>query len=301
MSTAQIMIALRSLINRRGKPKVIYSDNASNFKGCRNQLEKESEDSAKLLGEAAAKKFHIHWKFVSAYSPWQGGAWERLIQSVKKSIDFVLRGETPTEDVLEGLFVEAEYHINRRPLTHTPVDPEDSRPLTPQDAIFGFEDDSDSEQADDNRNSTQLRAPGDFNEPERYSRNAHRRVQYFAQKFQHRWLSEYLPEITRRSKWHKTTKPIEVGDLVAIVEPDLKHYNWERGRVTKVYPGPDNIIRAADVTLPNQTTKTKRAVGKLAILDVSGISPGDDLPRGEIVDDRDQRESRSTTFSKSRI
>lgn len=184
-----------------------------------------------------------------------GGAWERLIQSIKKSIDFALNGEVPREDVLRAALVCAEYEMNRRPLTHTPVDHEDARPLTPNTALFGEDED----------NSPTI----DFSA---VSSLAYRRAEHLRKKYMMRWLKEYLPEITRRSKWYKSVKPLEVGDLVVIVEPNDTKQHWRRGRVVATYAGPDGIVRSADVVLADGTLKLNRAVGRLAALDVKSSS-----------------------------
>lgn len=170
-------------------------------------------------------------------------------------------GEIPQEDVLRRALVEAEYQINRRPLTHAPIDHEDAKPLSPNMVLFGDEyDDSQS--------------PGVFIEQDRFSKYAYRRAQHLANKYMIRWIKEYLPEITRRSKWRQNIKPVNEGDIVIVIEPNEVSQTWRRGRVTKTYPGSDGIVRTADVKMSDGTMKLKRSVGTLAVLDiVSGLQP----------------------------
>jgi hypothetical protein len=84
-----------------------------------------------------------------------------------------------------------------------------------------------------------------------------------------RWLKEYLPMITRRSKWFSDVKPIEVDDLAILIDPTQPRDAWKLGRITAVHPGPDNRIRSADIKLKDGTLKKNRSVGRLAILDIS--------------------------------
>ena len=81
---------------------------------------------------------------------------------------------------------------------------------------------------------------------------------------------EYLPTLTRRSKWCEYTKPVAPGNLVLICDPAVSRRDWKRGRVIKVFPGSDGVIRRADV----QTSSgiLRRPVSKLAVLDLDGES-----------------------------
>lgn len=60
-----------------------------------------------------------------------GGAWERMIKSVKVALAFALKDEVPAEEVLFTLLVEIEHSVNSRPLTDVSVDPRDEEALTP--------------------------------------------------------------------------------------------------------------------------------------------------------------------------
>lgn len=80
-----------------------------------------------------------------------------------------------------------------------------------------------------------------------------------------RWVTEYLPTITRRTKWFRGVRPINVGELVVIADEKVRN-KWLRGRVVRVYPGKDGTIRKADVMTTGGLLN--RAVAKLALLDV---------------------------------
>ncbi|KAG4071987.1 hypothetical protein HA402_000635 [Bradysia odoriphaga] len=58
-----------------------------------------------------------------------------------------------------------------------------------------------------------------------------RYAQQIANEFWKKWVKEYLPMITRRTKWFEDVKPIEVGDQVIIVDADVPRNMWNRGVV----------------------------------------------------------------------
>ena len=84
--------------------------------------------------------------------------------------------------------------------------------------------------------------------------------------FWQRWVKEYLPTLTRRSKRHAIQPQINVGDVVVIADGNNRRNTWPKGKVTQVYPGRDGQIRTADVTTSFGTYR--RSVSKLAKLDV---------------------------------
>ncbi|XP_055918344.1 uncharacterized protein LOC129950427 [Eupeodes corollae] len=269
LSMDQCYMAVRRFLIIRVVTKFIYSDNGLNFVGTKNRLDKDVKEMEAALGEYCAKYEGILWRFIPAYSPWMGGAWERLIKSIKSSIEFTLRGVTPREDVLLNALYEAQGQINRRPLTHIPVDPEDPRPLTPNSILFG--------DADQN-----LTAPGVFSGKDQWSRLYSRRAQHLMRELTRRWYTEYLPELTRRSKWYTKTKPVEIGSIVLVIEPGEVRSAWRLGRVTNVFPGPDGVVRIADVRLSNGNILVKRSVGRLAVLDLESSDRASDGPRDVI-------------------
>lgn len=91
--------------------------------------------------------------------------------------------------------------------------------------------------------------------------------------FWRRWVREYLPDLTRRTKWHEEVDPIRAGDLVIIVEDTVRN-GWIRGRVAEVVVGADGRVRQAVVQ--TSTGLLRRPVAKLAKLDVkeSEANPG---------------------------
>lgn len=255
LSSNQILLALRRLIARRGPLKKLFSDNGTNFVGAARVLQTEAREAQQCLGEDTAQTLRVPWSFIPAYSPWMGGAWERLIGYVKRCINFTLRGETPTDDVLTNWLIEAELLANKRPLTHTPVDPDDEEPLTPNLALFG------------SSHLAQAEAmPEDANQFARFSR---KRVTHLTLKFQKRWEREFLPTIVRNDQGRKPQRNVELGDVVMVTEGEVDRRRWKLGRITRIHPTGDGVTRIVDVKLGNGEVKHKRAVGNLAVLELN--------------------------------
>ncbi|CAG5036865.1 unnamed protein product [Parnassius apollo] len=128
-------MALRRFIARRGKPAVIYSDNGMNFKAAHKELLKACEECYEGMKNESFKKY-IKWKFIPPGAPHMGGAWERLVRSIKIALTATLKERSPREEVLHTLLLEAEHTVNSRPLVTFSMDsPEEG--LTPNHFLLG--------------------------------------------------------------------------------------------------------------------------------------------------------------------
>lgn len=252
MSTDKMMMAIRRTIIAKGKIDHLYSDNGTNFVGSSNQMKKDLKEITEEMSKKVADDLRITWHFLAAFQPWSGGAWERLVQSVKRVMKFCIEQETPEEDVLRNAFAEAELIINNRPLTHTPIDPDDEEPITPNLIMFG------------------KRVPSSFtttfDETAQFSRNRRDKVESLSNHFASRWVREYLAEIGKPAKKEKGAQGIEIGSVVIVTEPNQPRDAWKMGRIINIYPTKDEIPRVVDVKLSNGDVKIKRAVGRLIIL-----------------------------------
>ena len=78
----------------------------------------------------------IDWKFILAVSPWWGGFYERMVQTVKRSLRKILRRSSVTYDELNTIIIEIEAVINSRPLCYIYTDEVDEV-LTPSHLFMG--------------------------------------------------------------------------------------------------------------------------------------------------------------------
>ena len=136
LSTNSFILALKRFIVRRGQPKVMYSDNGSNFRGA----EKELRDLLSKIDFYKISKtltnHNINWKFVPSLSPWMGGAWKSIIKLTKKTLRIVTLDRPMYEDSLSTFITEIESVLNSRPLTSVSDNSNDYSVLTPNHFIL---------------------------------------------------------------------------------------------------------------------------------------------------------------------
>lgn len=141
--------------------------------------------------------------------------------------------------------------------------PEDPNPITPNHFILGRP----------NTTST----VGEMDPKSICSRKQWRVQQQLMRRFWVRWINDYLPELTRRTKYYPETRPIEPGDLVLICDANQARGQWLCGRVEHVNIGTDGRIRTAEIR--TTTGLMRRPVSKLAKLDVER----NESPIGELM------------------
>jgi hypothetical protein len=108
---------------------------------------------------------------------------------------------------------------------------------------------------------------GNFDEADLYSRKTWRQSQVLSDHFWKRWLHEYLPTLQQRQKWLRPQRNLAVNDLVILVDENVPRGHWLLGRVTKVFPGRDGLVRVAEVK--TKTNIFKRPISKLCFLEAA--------------------------------
>ena len=137
LSASSAIMALQRLSARRGAPIVMYSDNGTNFRGACKELKNELLKIDTNKQREYALRNGMKWMFNRPDAPHMGGAWERLIRSVKSALYSVLKKQVVTDEVLYTLLTEIEHSVNSRPLTHVSTDPGDNEALTPNHFLIG--------------------------------------------------------------------------------------------------------------------------------------------------------------------
>lgn len=230
LSASSMIMSLRRMMARRGTPTVIYSDNATNFVGAETEIAEALQSNDHDLKDFASRKL-ITWKKIPPGAPNMGGAWERMVRSVKAALKVTLKEKSPPDDVLHTLLLEAEHVINSRPLT--PVNPNlDEEALTPNHFLIG--------------RSSGMSPMGSFKDT---PSDAHtwKAAQALAESFWVRWTTEYRPLLMPRSGLNSQHKNIKVGDIVIICDGTMPRGVWPRGEVVKVHPGPDGRVRITEI------------------------------------------------------
>ncbi|CAH2108828.1 unnamed protein product [Euphydryas editha] len=160
---------------------------------------------------------------------------------------------------------------NSRPLTHLSENPEEEA-LTPNHFLIG--------------RSCGAARIGSFKHSELVDRTIWKATQRLADHFWQRWLRECLPTLPpRKTKGRTSATDLQVGDIVLIVDHSLPRCTWPRGRILRMYPGPDGRTRIVDVE--TRGGELRRPSSRVVLL-VPRVSPSQEdgaTHEGETVGD----------------
>lgn len=249
MSTHSFIMCLRRFICRRGSPTEIYSDNGTNFHGAERLLRAQiAQGLSETFTDVATK-----WTFIPPGAPHMGGAWERLVRSVKAAIGDAYTEGKLNYDEFETMLTEAESIVNSHPLTYLPLDAAESEALTPNHFLLGNS---------GGRRTLAVTPATSSKTPKELYISIRRHLDRMWQ----RWLKEYLPELRKQTKWFAETRPLREGDVVIIADEN-KRKNWTRGRVQETLPASDGRVR--QVLVKTASGIMRRPVSRLVVLDVA--------------------------------
>ena len=253
LETGDFIMVLQRFLNIRGNVKQLRSDNGTNFVGAERELREALENWNQHQIEEHLVQRGIEWIFHPPYASHMSGVWERLIRGVKRSLKAILGRNLVKEEVLRTVLSEAQGIANSRPLCPNSDDPRDMEPLTPSHLLL--------------QRPTINLPTGNFDEADLYSRKTWRQSQVLSDHFWKRWLHEYLPTLQQRQKWLRPQRNLAVNDLVMLVDENVPRGHWLLGRVTKVFPGRDGLVRVAEVK--TKTNIFKRPISKLCFLEAA--------------------------------
>lgn len=237
LTTDSAIMAIRRLASRRGQPLAIYSDNGTNFRGANNELRNLVRAMDPERQRDYAINHQMEWHFNPPSAPHMGGAWERMVRSVKTALAVTLQEDAPREETLTTLLAEVEHIVNSRPLTRASTNPDDVEALTPNHFLIG--------------------RPSGRNVFERYKvitacpRKQWQIAQRLTDVFWSRWLKEYLPTLLPRTRWSTDTEPVKIDDVVLISDIQAPRNSWLKGVVERTFLGADGRVRVAEVRTAN--------------------------------------------------
>lgn len=260
LNTSSCINATRRFSTHKGKAREFFSDNGTNFHGADNELKKEFE---KLNQDRIQQEFtstEQKWTFNPPTASHMGGVWERLIKTVKSCLNQMLATKTPTQEMLVTLMAEVENIVNSRPLTYISLDSVEDEALTPNHFLFG---------------SSNALTPIAQTTPQDLHRNDWRAIQEMTKHFWRRFVLEYMPTLTKRTKWFKQVEPIKVGDVVLVIDERNSRNTWPKGIVEELVMGRGGCIRHVMVRFEKRVLP--RPVSKLAILDVKPPNQDDEV------------------------
>ena len=241
----RLINALRRFISVRGYPEQIRSDQGSNFTKADKELKEAIEEWNEHKINNFCRQKKIEWIFNPPSASHMGGAWERMIRSVRQILKAILKEQLVSDEVLSTVMAEVVNILNSRPLTRNSDSALDEQPLTPNHLLHL-------------RPRPDL-PPGIFDKDDLSCRRAWRQAQYLANLFWLRWTREYLPNLLERKKWNTLRRNLEVGDLVLLADESFPRGKWPLGRVVEVMPSRDGLVRTVRVkTSCTVATRAKR-------------------------------------------
>ena len=175
----------------------------------------------------------MEWHLNPPFAP-HFGAWERLIQTTKKTLLPILGSRKLTLELFHAILAETELMLNSRP--HTPVAdyPDNEEPLTPNHFLL-------------QRLYANLPPGVSHDSSYQLTQKSWKETQNLVNHIWKRLLTEHTPTLHHRFKWNQQLSPITVGELVWVLRDFTPRRIWPIGRVEAVFPGRDGQTRVCSV------------------------------------------------------
>ena len=256
MTIRTFLMMHRRFTARSGTPRKVISDNAKQFKLASTTIDavwQSIEECSDVLNYISTRG--TKWAFITELAPWMGGFYERMVQTVKRSLRKSIGRSLLTLSEFETLLVECEAAVNTRPLTYVSNDP-DQLVITPAHFLCM---------------NPNLGFPGvnaDINDPEfNPDSNATdmlleqlKQGQVRVDRFWEIWSEEYLAALRERGGNQLRQRRVRdhslpaVGDIIIAKDDHLPRAAWSLGRITQLYLSADNEIRSASIRVPSGRT-----------------------------------------------
>ncbi len=259
MSTEAFTAALNTFLTRRPVPKRIVTDNGTNLVGLGNTLQKVYSGETISPAKVVANFPSIEWQFIPAAASHMAGVHERLVQSAKRAISKILSSTRLTPSEMRSVCNFAETSLNNRPISFMSADNRDVRPLTPNHFLM----------------QSEAAYVGPFQETKYLWKNRYQEMKKILDTYWRCFLKEVLPQFHVTPKWRREKPPIEEGQIVVVLDPELKRCEWPLGRVERVHISRDGFVRSATIWVK----------GKLQIIPITKLAV---IPVYESVTDTDK-------------
>ncbi|XP_063389850.1 uncharacterized protein LOC134675515 [Cydia fagiglandana] len=269
LTAEECLLALRRFIASRGKPTMILSDNATQFKL-----------TSELLTNSYCVKNSIKWKFIPQLAPWHGGVYERLVALAKHCMKRTLEKHLLNDNQLLTVIKEIEAVINTRPLTYVGADLD--RVLRPVDFL--------------RLGNCVVPEPMETDNVGKITATkvdliaSWKRGTMILGEFKDMFIKQYLTSLREKHRYSvkqprsTSDKLPQVGDMVQIFDDSKKRINWKEGKITTLIKSQDGHCRVAKVKVGDM--EFTRSIGHLYPLetDCSVESAGAEIPVVERMD-----------------
>ena len=235
-STNGFLKTMRRFVSIRGYPSMVRSDPGSQL----TAASKELIEVIRSLDQNEMQRFGaergLSWKFSPADGPWQNGATEALVKTVKQALFLTMSSHRLTFSELLTVFYETANLVNERPIGKHPTEQDDFAYLSPNHLLLG---------------RASNRAPsGPFKEPINY-RQRFEFVQSIINDFWKRWIRDFFPSLIVEQKWHVEKRNVRVGDVVIVQDSNILRGEWKLALVRSVVPSDDGKVRRVHVSYKN--------------------------------------------------
>jgi hypothetical protein len=229
--------AILRFTSRRGLPQYIYCDNGRSFIKADAQLiklyEKMDWNRINRLGINVPQR--IGFRYSSPFAPHEGGAWERMVQSLKRTLYRILGPKTVTLDEFRTALCRAEAIVNSRPLFQPSGDIRDPAPITPAHLAIGRA----IEQVPDHL------ARDDQKDPISVQWQARQKL---VSSFWNSWTNQYLTSLQVTNKWVQSGRTPRVGEVVILKDAHTEKHSWPLAIVREIHPSRrDGVTRIVTV------------------------------------------------------
>ena len=139
LTTDSFLAAFHRFTFRRGHCKIVYSDNATTFKGAAAEIKRQFQATTSMSVEIAAQvaRDGTTWSFIPPRAPHFGGLWEAAVKSFKYHFVRVIGEAVLTYEELATFASLVEACLNSRPLCPMSNEPNDFNALTPGHFLVG--------------------------------------------------------------------------------------------------------------------------------------------------------------------
>ena len=156
-----------------------------------------------------------------------------MVRSCKRVFYAILGSRKLTEEILNTTMCLVEGSLNAHPLTPVSDDPDSLEALTPNHFILG---------------QHSLTIPSLRSSENHSHSKCYARAQSYANAIWQRWLSEYVPTLNKRVKWHARPEYfLKTGDMVWLVESTSSRGHYPLARIMSLNYGKDNTARSANL------------------------------------------------------
>ena len=265
LETDAFLRVFTRMIGRRGRPRLIISDNGTNFVGALRAMKDAVE--GKYSVDVSKDNTGIIWIFNPPGTPHFNGVCEIMVKLTKKVLYHILKSAEITEEELNTAVVQAEGILNSRPICQNSSDPKDESALTPNS--FLRVGDEHVELSLETKDASSLR-------------KRWRRIRELMDHFWKRWRQEVVIAWRTRRRWRLEKVSLQRGELVWILDKRDALGKWKLGRVLRTFEGSDGKVRVVEVMIDRK--RAMKSITKIAPLELQeNVDPPGSNQGGEDV------------------